>query len=156
MRCHTELMNALSQSNCLHEPGQPISITRGDRSQLANQFLQGLTAFGASSSCITEASSFVCLFAYGLCSSTGVYIQPTSSQCEELRDSLCSSEWVAAINFGIDLPDCNDFPSTLDYCSQSEEMNDTTLINTTETSEDGMTIVVGSLLSLVLVSFFSS
>ena len=105
-----------------------------DGQQLASEVLLGLQALGASETCITEAAPFLCLYAYGLCSSTGVYIQPTLSQCVEVRDNLCSLEWTTALNFDIALPDCNQFAFESQTCMVTS--NDIDSVNTsTETIE---------------------
>ena len=101
--------------------------------QLAKQILEGLELIGARKSCLEEAASFICLFAYRLCSSSGVYIQPTSTQCVELRDLLCQAEWETADMFGIALPNCNVLPSTPASCVT----NVSTSINMTGTDEIG-------------------
>ncbi len=91
----------------------------------------------ASESCLTEAMSLMCLYAYGLCSESGVYIQPTQGQCEELRDSVCQSEWATAVNFGIDLPDCNRFPASSAHCAESSNTSIVpTLENNTSSGEE--------------------
>ena len=131
--CYSELLDALSDSNCPHEGGQAISLVRNGQ-QLANQIFQGLEFIHARESCLVEATSFLCLYAYGLCSSTGVYIQPTSSQCVELRDSLCQTEWVTAKRFGIALPNCNDLPSRPVNCP---EFNSSIPMNMTGMNERG-------------------
>ena len=94
-----------------------LVIRNGD--QLAGQIFQGLEFLRAPDSCIQEAVPLICLYAYGVCSSSGVYLQPTSSQCEELRDSLCHAEWETAVNIGITLPYCGDLPDISVSCLDS-------------------------------------
>ncbi len=71
--CQSELLQALSDSNCEHQNGGEILITR-EMGQLVNQLVLGLQGLRASSVCQAEALSLVCLYAHGLCSSSGVYI----------------------------------------------------------------------------------
>ncbi len=70
-RCHFELLDALTASNCLGGPGLSILVQR-DGLELVHKIIQGFEFIGASESCLTEATSFMCLYAYGLCSSSGV------------------------------------------------------------------------------------
>ena len=139
--CHSELLDALSESDCAHEYGQAISVVRNGQ-ELANQIFAGLEFIRATEYCLVEATSFLCLYAYGLCSSSGVYIQPTSSQCEELRDSLCQTEWETTIRFGIALPNCNDLPTSPVSCLNFEESNSSTPINMTGADEISMMICI--------------
>jgi len=127
--CQPHLLAVLSESNCELEP--PLLVT-SEGQLLASQVLQGLQTLGASDTCIMEAAPFLCLYAYGLCSSTGVYLQPSSSQCEEVRDNLCSFEWATALQFGIALPSCEQFSSEAPTCLTS---NETDTLGTTEESE---------------------
>ena len=118
----------------MQDSQRPLLVTT-DGQQLASQVLLGLQALGASETCITEAAPFLCLYAYGLCSSTGVYIQPTLSQCVEVRDNLCSLEWTTALNFDIALPDCNQFPFESQTCIATN--NNTDSVNTTSETTEG-------------------
>ena len=131
-RCHSELMDALLESDCPHEYGQTISVVRNGQ-QLAKQILEGFEFIDARESCLEEAASFICLFAYRLCSSSGVYIQPTSSRCVELRDLLCQTDWETAIMSGIALPNCSVLPSTPASCVTNVSAS----INMTRTDEIG-------------------
>ena len=108
-------------------------IRNGD--QLVSQIFQGLEFLRAPGSCMQEAVPFICLYAYGVCSSSGIYLQPTSSQCEELRDSLCRVEWEAAINIGIALPYCGDFPDMLS--ARCLDSNNSTHLNSSEPDQNG-------------------
>ena len=135
-RCHSVLLDALSESDCPHESGQSITVVRNGQ-ELANQIVLGLEFVRASESCLVEATSVLCLYAYGLCSSSGVYIQPTSSQCEELRDSLCQTEWETALSFDIALPNCNDLPSALARCSSLDETKSNFTLNVTVIDDKG-------------------
>lgn len=66
----------------------------------------------ASKACTAEVKPFLCLYFFGLCDSeTGVSYQPTASQCRNLRDVVCMTEWNLALQFGpqfgLTLPDCD-------------------------------------------------
>ena len=82
----------------------------------ATQLINGLKSIGASDECIRRAVPFLCLHLLGLCSGSGVSIQPTISQCEEVRDTLCQEEWMFVGTLGIDLPDCAMFPANVSSC----------------------------------------
>ena len=62
----------------------------------------------ASAACAAEVKPFLCLYFFGLCDSeTGASYQPTASQCKNLRDDVCMTEWSLASQFGLPLPDCD-------------------------------------------------
>jgi len=121
-RCRLALYDVLATSSCPNEDEESIFVVRNGE-QLASQVFQGLEFLRASESCTREAVPFICLYAYGVCSSSGEYLQPTFTQCEELSDSLCQREWEAAVSFGIALPDCGIFPEVSAACSDSNFSN---------------------------------
>ena len=82
----------------------------------AIQLINGLMSVGASDECIRRAVPFLCLHLFGLCGGSGVAIQPTISQYEEVRDTLCQDEWTFVETLGIDLPDCAMFPANVSSC----------------------------------------
>ena len=82
----------------------------------AIQLIDGLKFIGASDECMRRAVPFLCLHLFGLCGGSGVSIQPTISQCEEVRDTLCQEEWMFVGTLGIDLPDCAMFPANVSSC----------------------------------------
>ena len=73
-----------------------------------------------SSECVSAAVPLLCLHLFGLCGSSGVSIQPTSGQCRNVRDNLCSAEWQVAVMSGFDLPDCEIFPEEQVSCPGSD------------------------------------
>ena len=87
-----------------------------DAMEEANQLLNLLDYLDTSDDCKSEIVPFLCLHLFGLCSSSGDIIQPTSSQYKEIRDSLCHTEWDAALKLGFNFPDCNNFPQESGYC----------------------------------------
>ena len=82
----------------------------------AAQLIDGLVFIGASDECIRRAVPFLCLHLFGLCGRSGISIQPTISQCEEVRDTLCHQQWMFVGTLGIDLPDCAIFPANVSSC----------------------------------------
>ena len=112
--CVMEFYEALSASHCSQNIADPFLVLN-DAMEEANQLLN-LLDYLASDDCKSEVVPFLCLHLFGLCSSSGDIIQPTSSQCKEIRDSLCQTEWDAALKMGFNLPDCNDFPQESGYC----------------------------------------
>ena len=69
--------------------------------------------------CRAAAIPLLCMYLFGLCDSSGVNIQPTSGQCRNIRDNLCSVEWQTAIMLGLDLPECEIFPEEQLSCSDN-------------------------------------
>ena len=82
----------------------------------AIQLIDGLKYTGASDECIRRAVPFLCLHLFELCGGSGVSIQPTISQCEEVRDTLCHQQWMFVGTLTIDLPDCAIFPADVSSC----------------------------------------
>ncbi len=88
--------------------------------ELALSYLQlGL----ATSECEVEVVPFLCLYFFGLCDvTTENSYQPSASQCRNLRDRVCKQEWTTAVNFGLELPDCDvDFPAEGVSCRDKGE-----------------------------------
>ena len=82
----------------------------------ASLLINELKSAGASAECISKAVPFFCLYLFGLCGLSGVSIQPTSSQCEEIRDGQCQQQWMLLQRLGSDLPDCASFPAEASFC----------------------------------------
>ena len=82
----------------------------------ASQILLGLNIINLSPECRELVVPFLCLYLFGLCDTSGSFIQPTIGQCEEIRDVVCRTEWATALRFGIDLPDCGIFPMESPSC----------------------------------------
>ena len=83
-----------------------------DEETRASQLLPLLNFLNPSAACSEAVVPFLCVFLFGLCDSSGVSIQPTSTQCEQIRDVLCPDEWMVASQFDdVELPDCNSFPA---------------------------------------------
>ena len=72
----------------------------------------------ASPECAREVTQFLCLYFFGLCDlKTKTSYQPSASKCRNLRDRVCKQEWITAVNFGLELPDCDvDFPAESVSC----------------------------------------
>ena len=72
----------------------------------------------ATSECKAEVKPFLCLYFFGLCDlTTKTSYQPSASQCKNLRDRVCRQEWITAVKFGLELPDCDvDFPAESVSC----------------------------------------
>ena len=82
----------------------------------ANQILSGLNFLSPSPECRELVVSFLCHYMFGLCDMSGISIQLTIGQCEEIRDVVCPTEWATALSFGFDLPDCGIFPMESPSC----------------------------------------
>lgn len=72
----------------------------------------------ATDECEAEVVPFLCLYFFGLCDvTTENSYQPSACQCRNLRDRVCKQEWMYAVNFGLELPDCDvDFPAKSESC----------------------------------------
>ena len=115
------------------------------------RLINGLAIVGASDECRSKAVPFFCQHLFGLCGVSGVSILPTSSQCEEIRDTIYQQEWVKIKVFNIDVPDCAMF---LPEALSCPALNDSLFTNGRDTlgiySKKNM-IVVFSGTSLCLV-----
>ena len=100
----------------------------------AAQLINGLTSLGASDECLSNAVPFLCLHLFGLCDVSGVTIQPTSSQCEEIRDTTCHQEWMFIDKLDIGLPNCEIFPAESMSCPATNESLSTNGTTTTNMS----------------------
>ena len=86
-----------------------------DEEDTASQLLPLLNLLRPSAACTEAVVPFLCVFLFGLCDSSGVSIQPTSVQCEQIRDVLCPDQWRQAA-LVVDLPDCSIFPAEQASC----------------------------------------
>ena len=114
--CQDALQNALFSLEC--DMGESPLVLRGDQETNARQQIPLLDQ--SSPECREAVIPLLCWHLFGLCNSSGVSIQPTSGQCKEVRDTLCSTEWQAATAFGLDLPDCDSFPEEQALCDAPE------------------------------------
>ena len=125
--CQTEFSNILTASNCSLDSEGSIFVTNNEEA-VAMQLINGLETIGASVECRRKAVPFLCLQLFGLCGELEISIQPTSSQCEEIRDVTCQQEWMIIESFGIPLPDCGSLPPEASSCSGLSSI----LTNTTD------------------------
>ena len=105
--CLMELSGILTFSNCLSNSEGNVLVEKNNETTATN-ILNKLNSIRASAECRRKAVPFLCLHLFGLCVESGVSIQPTAGQCEEIRDITCQDEWVIIAS---DLPDCVTFPS---------------------------------------------
>ena len=87
-----------------------------DEESTARDLIFRLEFLRPSDECKEAVTPFLCLDLFGLCDSSGVSLQPTSGQCEDVRDRACRTEWATALSLGVDLPDCESFPSEQASC----------------------------------------
>ena len=87
----------------------------------ATQLINELISIGASVECRRKVIPFVCQHLFGLCGGLGVFIQPNSSQCEEIREVICQQEWRIIEKFSMDLQDCTIFPAETSSCPALNE-----------------------------------
>ena len=112
--CQVELEDILCSMNC--DSGEAPLVLEHDQESTARQLIANLRFLNPSPQCEEAVTPFLCLFLLGLCDSSGVSIEPTSGQCEELRDGVCSTEWSTAQAIGMDLPDCGILPTEQSTC----------------------------------------
>ena len=80
-----------------------------------------------SDECRSRVIPFLCLYTFGLCGENGITYQPTATQCSDIRDNVCESEWKEA-NLLLEsvgrsaLPDCSSFSDRglEDVCNNSK------------------------------------
>ena len=114
--CQTPLTSILLSMNCVLDREGNILVLQNEEST-ASELISGLEFLQPSDACRKAVVPFFCLYLFGLCDESGVSIQPTSGQCKEIRDVLCSREWATAVSFEFPLPDCNIFPDESAACS---------------------------------------
>ena len=112
----------LALQGCLpgrqHSSDVHVSTTDQEEMEMqANQLLDGLNAFDLSPKCQAVIQPFLCLYLFGLCSSSGVAYQPSFEECVLISTNACTSEWTQLNNFLMmlelpSLPDCTSFPET--------------------------------------------
>ena len=114
--CQSSLRETLMSANC--KTGESLLVLRDDEMN-AGLLIPALMR-SPSPECRAAAIPLLCIYLFGLCSSSGVSIQPTSGQCRTIKDDLCSKEWAAALGFGLDLPNCDGFPEEQASCLESD------------------------------------
>ena len=115
-----DALNRALLNYCPLDNGNNIEILKDEEIKVI-QLQQGLQLIEASKSCTEEVIPFLCQYLYGLCSDSGHLIQPSSTQCETLQNSICQREWEVALQFGLELPNCNNLSSQV---SCSSTVND--------------------------------
>ena len=113
--CKNSLVDILSSMNCDTDLRGSILVQQNDEST-ASRIVFGLNIINPSPECRELVVPFLCLYLFGLCDMSGIFIQPTIGQCEEIRDVVCRTEWVTALRLGIDLPDCENFRMESQSC----------------------------------------
>ena len=108
----------------MSDPEGYILVIQNEENK-APQQINGLTSLGASAECLRKAGPFLCLHIFGLCGVPGATIQPTSRQCEEIRDTTCRQEWMFIDKLDIGLPDCEIFPAESLSCPAVDESHST-------------------------------
>ena len=125
--CQKELSKILTSSNCPPNLESNIFVMRNEEARAA-QLINGLDYIGASVECKMKAVPFLCLYLLGLCGESdesAVYIQPTTSQCEEIRDTICQQQWKIIEGFNFGLPDCASFPPKASSCPAQNDSQST-------------------------------
>lgn len=112
----------LALQGCLpgRQQGSDVHVSTTNQEEMemqANQLLDGLNAFNPSPECEAVIQPFLCLYLFGLCSSSGVAYQPSFEECVYISTNACTSEWTHLNNFLMmlelpSLPDCTSFSNT--------------------------------------------
>ena len=83
----------------------------------------GLSFLNPSAECVAAIRPFLCLYLFGVCDSSSQLRQVSSSECVDLRDDICATEWSAAVGFlgPGSLPVCEELPTQTadDSCMNS-------------------------------------
>jgi hypothetical protein len=105
--------------NCDSE-GTPLVLR--DEESTARELISALEILRPSPECREAVTPFLCQFLFGLCDSSGVSLQPTSGQCENLRDRVCRTEWATALASRVELPDCENFSAEQVSCPEQSKI----------------------------------
>ena len=113
-KCQKELAQLLKSANCTNDSEAYVLVERN--AEQSAQELISLLEFIARPKCLEKAVPFLCLILFGLCSESGVPIQPNLGQCEVIRDEVCTDEAIIIEASGNELPDCATFSSEISSC----------------------------------------
>ena len=96
----------------------PVSVDQDEEESNSVQLFNGLSFINPSPECSEQVMPFLCLHIFGLCDVNGNHHTTLRDECINLRDNVCSSEWVTAMNFlpAETLPVCEDLPDVTDEC----------------------------------------
>ena len=80
-----------------------------------------------SEECRSAFIPFLCLYTFGVCGANSDDYRPTETQCTEIRDSICESEWKKASDLlaraGLPpLPDCSSLDDEGLDCEQDTRL----------------------------------
>ncbi len=98
-------------------------LVMNDAEVEANTLIRGLELLQPSDACRSEITPLLCLYLFGLCSTSGDNVQLTLNRCLEVRDVVCKEEWSLAVGLGVVLPDCQSFPLTRLTCNNFTNTN---------------------------------
>ena len=112
--CQTEFLDILNFSNCSSDQ-ENVFVVR-NKEMMATQLIDNLTSIGASFECRRKFIPFLCLQLFGLCGGSGVFIQPSSNQCEDIRTELSQLGCNISDILAMDLLDCAVLPPETPSC----------------------------------------
>ena len=122
--CQQLLVGVFLSHNC-SPPTFQQTLVFGAKATEVQFILKGVELLRPSTQCKEEVLPFLCVHLLSICSDSGEPLQPSRSQCENIRDNVCSREWQEALTFKIDLPTCSSLPESSSYCDHpSERFND--------------------------------
>ena len=104
----------------------PSDVDQDRIEELLRTLIIALPLLNPTPECANEISPFLCFFYFGLCDSDGNTQQPSSAQCETIRDDTCVREFELAMGF-IDsdqFPQCELLPTTIIECTTGKHSND--------------------------------
>ncbi len=111
-----------SAGQCFYSTEEYL-LVMNDAEEEAKTWIGRLELFEPSDACRSEITPLLCLYLFGLCSTSGDNIQLTLNQCQEVRDVVCVDEWSRAVDLKVPLPDCESFPSTRLTCNNFTNTN---------------------------------
>ena len=112
--CQIEFLDILNFSNCPSDP-ENVFVVKNEE-VMATQLIDDLTSIGASFECRRNVTAFLCLQLFGLCGGSGVFILPSSNQCEDIRAELSQLECNISDILAMDLLDCAVLPPETPSC----------------------------------------
>ena len=96
----------------------PASVDQDEGESNSVQLFNGLSFLNPSPECSEQVMPLLCLHIFGLCDANGNHHTTHRDECTNLRDNVCSSEWVTAMDFlpAGTLPVCEDLLNVTDEC----------------------------------------
>ena len=116
------LINGYGNSSDIHIPSGM------DQERLEEQIrtlVSFLPLLNPTPQCVEELLPLLCFYYLELCDSSGRRQQPSSEQCETIRDETCASEFDTAVALvgNEQLPRCELLPATTVECTMGKQLD---------------------------------